>query len=87
MDMTWVTGRIAVGARTRVAVAGSTGRFRYVDTRGRIVQWGVHAQYEHALVFAGVTQLRAMRLYQFRPTEDPKPFRPRLVVFGWGFDF
>ena len=40
-------GRITVGARKRVAVAGSTGTFRYIDTRGRIVQWAVHAQYEH----------------------------------------
>ena len=80
-------GRIAVGARTRVAVAGSTGTFRYTDTRGRIVRWTVQGQYETALVFAGVTQLRAMRLYQSSPTDDPQPFRPRLIVFGSGFDF
>jgi len=80
-------GRITVGARARAAVAGSTGTFEYGITRGRIVQWGVHAQYENALVFAGVTQLRAMHLYQITPTEVPRPFRPRLVVFGTGFDF
>ena len=50
----------------------------------RIEQWRVHAQYEHGLVFAGVTQLRAMRLSQF---QDPQPFRPRLLVYGSGFDF
>ena len=77
-------GRITVGARWRVAVAGSTGKFHDDNTRGRIVQWRVHAQYEHGLVFAGVTQLRAMRLSQL---QDPQPFRPRLLVYGSGFDF
>ena len=79
-------GRITVGARKRIAAAGSTGSFRYGETQGRIVQWSLHAQYEHALAFAGVTQLRAMHHYEFPPTEA-RPFRPRLIVFGSGFDF
>jgi hypothetical protein len=80
-------GRITVGARTRAALAGSTGSFRRGDTRGRIVQWRVHVEHRHGLAFAGVTQLRAMQIYANTPTAGPRPFEPRLVVFGSGLDF
>lgn len=84
----WLTaGRITLGARARVALAGSTGRFRRGEMRGQIAQWRVHVEFRHVLAFAGVTQLRAMQIYANTPTAGPRPFEPRLVVLGSGFDF
>ena len=77
-------GRLTVGARTRVAVSGSTGTVRYSLSRGRMVQWRAHAEHDHALAFVGVVQMRVMEI---SPWAAPQPFHPRLVVFGTGADF
>jgi hypothetical protein len=80
------TGRLGLGNWARVAVDGSTGKFAYGDTRGRMMRWGAQVQVEHVLAFGDVLEMRAVEV-DGDPGSVPRPFRPRFLVFGAGVDW